>query len=311
MSTHETRHELSSSYDCPLNEGVRSIQRVVPRGAEVGGGLSVNRLLPSQHRRMVGAWCFLDHAGPATFKTGGGLRVGPHPHIGLQTFTWMIEGEVLHRDSLGNTQTIRPGQVNLMTAGYGISHTEESLPGQQHLHAVQLWIALPAAVCECAPQFIHYPDLPHWLSDGFNFTLLAGRFGQYEAPTDVYSSIIGLDIAVNQAGATKLNLDPTFEYGVLPLGGEWRINGETFAANELAYLGRGLESLALEASNDARAIVLGGEPFAEEIFLWWNFVGHSKEQIAQAHRAWLEHSDRFGEVLGFDGARLTAPVLPW
>lgn len=136
--------EVSVSFDCPEDQnGDKQIQRVPARSAQVGGGITVGRILPSSQRRMVGAWCFLDHAGPAVFTSGPGLRVGPHPHIGLQTFTWMIQGEVLHRDSLGHVQVIKPGQVNLMTAGRGISHTEESLPGEDKLHAVQLWIALP------------------------------------------------------------------------------------------------------------------------------------------------------------------------
>ncbi|MCY1512806.1 Pirin [compost metagenome] len=311
MSTHETRCELSSSYDCPAKDGGRAIQRITSRSAEVGGGISVSRLLPSRHRRMVGAWCFLDHAGPAVFKTGDGLRVGPHPHIGLQTFTWMIEGEVLHRDSLGNAQVIRPGQVNLMTAGLGIAHTEESLPGEDHLHAVQLWIALPAAERDRAPAFEHHAELPRWQADGFNFTLLAGRLGRHEAPVRTFSPLLGVDLATHDAANTRLDLDPAFEYCVLPLIGEWRINGESFAENELAYLGRGLPSLELEASAGARGILLGGLPFTEEIFLWWNFVGHSKAEIADAQRDWEEGSARFGEVSGFDGPRLIAPALPW
>lgn len=311
MSTHETQCELSSSADCPMNNGVRAIQRVVSRTAEVGGGIPVSRLLPSRQRRMVGAWCFLDHAGPAVFTSGSGLRVGPHPHIGLQTFTWMIAGEVLHRDSLGNVQVIRPGQVNLMTAGHGITHTEESLPGEAQLHAVQLWIALPAAERDRPPMFDHYAQLPQWQADGFELTLLAGSFGQYTAPARTFSPLVGLDLAAKNSAGTRLALEQRHEYGVLPLTGEWSINGEVFAANEFAYLGRGLTSLDLEAPAGARAVLLGGEPFAEEIFLWWNFVGHSKAEIAQAQREWEEGSARFGEVAEFDGPRLVAPPLPW
>ena len=311
MSSHETRCELSSSYDCPVSDGNRAIQRITSRSAEVGGGIPVSRLLPSQHRRMVGAWCFLDHAGPAVFKSGDGLRVGPHPHIGLQTFTWMIEGEVLHHDSLGNAQVIRPGEVNLMTAGYGITHTEESLPGKKHLHAVQLWIALPAAARDRPSMFTHYPDLPKWRSGGIDFTLLAGSFNGQKSPACIFSPLLGLDLVATEASQVRLNLDSSFEYGVLPLTGDWVLNGETFAANELAYLGRGLASLELAASAGARAVLLGGVPFTEEIFLWWNFVGHSKEEIAQALRDWEEASARFGEVVGFDGPRLVAPPLPW
>ncbi|EME4770950.1 pirin family protein, partial [Pseudomonas aeruginosa] len=134
MSNTEERCDLSSSRDCPERRE-HLLQRVTARAAEIGGGITVSRLMPSRQRRMIGAWCFLDHAGPAEFEPGGGLAVGPHPHIGLQTFTWMIQGEALHRDSLGNVQVIRPGQVNLMTAGHGIAHTEESLPDERHAHA--------------------------------------------------------------------------------------------------------------------------------------------------------------------------------
>lgn len=311
MSTHETQCQLSSSWDCPLEDGNRAIQRVTSRSAEIGGGISVSRLLPSRQRRMIGAWCFLDHAGPATFSSGAGLRVGPHPHTGLQTFTWMIEGEVLHRDSLGHVQVIRPGQVNLMTAGRGISHSEESLPGEQCLHAAQLWIALPSEFSTCEPAFDHYPDLPSWEEGGCRFTLLAGRYGTQVAPSRVYSPLLGIDLYSQQDASLNLSLDPAFEYGILPLEGEVKIQAERFPTNELAYLGRGRRELALELSPGSRALLLGGEPFAEEILLWWNFVGHSKAEIAQAQHDWEAGHARFGRVEGYDGAPLVAPALPW
>lgn len=165
MSNTEERCDLSSSRDCPERRE-HLLQRVTARAAEIGGGITVSRLMPSRQRRMIGAWCFLDHAGPAEFEPGGGLAVGPHPHIGLQTFTWMIQGEALYRDSLGNVQVIRPGQVNLMTAGHGIAHTEESLPDERHAHAAQLWIALPYEQRDIAPAFDHHPDLPRWQEQG-------------------------------------------------------------------------------------------------------------------------------------------------
>lgn len=311
MSTHESQCQLSSSLDCPLENGVRAIQRVTSRSAEVGGGIPVSRLLPSQQRRMIGAWCFLDHAGPAVFSSGTGLRVGPHPHTGLQTFTWMIEGEVLHRDSLGSVQVIRPGQVNLMTAGRGISHSEESLPEGQKLHAAQLWIALPRAASDCEPAFDHYPDLPCWEDSGCRFTLLAGQFADRVAPTRIYSNLLGVDLFSRLGSKQELRLEPEFEYGILPLEGEVLIQEERYAANELAYLGRGRNALALELSPGGRALLLGGEPFAEEILLWWNFVGHSKAEIAQAQREWEAGDARFGQVVGYDGASLLAPPLPW
>lgn len=311
MSTHESRCELSLSRDCPRIEGDRIIQRVTSRSAEIGGGISVSRLIPTRQRRMIGAWCFLDHAGPAEFDPGGGMRVGPHPHIGLQTFTWMMEGEVLHRDSLGNEQIIRPGQVNLMTAGRGISHSEESLSGERRLHAAQLWIALPSAVSACDPAFDHYPVLPAWIESGCRHTLLAGTFGANTAPTQLQSPMVGMDLFSERGARLELPLDRAFEYGILPLEGEVQLGGERFPVNELAYLGCGVDILRLELAASTRALLLGGPPFAEEIVMWWNFVGHSRAEIAQAQRDWEAGHARFGRVEGYDGAPLVAPSLPW
>ena len=300
-----------------------TILRIAARSADVGGGIPVHRLMPSAQRRMIGAWCFLDHAGPAEFSPGAGLRVGPHPHIGLQTFTWMIAGEVLHRDSLGNVQVVRPGQVNLMTAGHGIAHSEESLTGEDTLHAVQLWIALPSGASACAPAFDHHPVLPAWSEGGCDFTLLAGKHGDHVAPARLYSSLVGIDLFSREGGAIELALDPTFEYGILVLAGEALIDAERFSVDELAYLGRGVDSIGLRLVPGSRAIVLGGLPFSEEILLWWNFVAHSKDEIAQARHDWESGqtrgqtreqaggSARFGRVDGYDGAPLSAPALPW
>lgn len=288
-----------------------SIQRVISRIAEIGGGIPVNRVIPARQRRMIGAWCFLDHAGPATFAPGAGMRVGPHPHIGLQTFTWMIEGEVLHRDSLGNTQVIRPGEVNLMTAGHGITHTEESLGDESILHAAQLWIALPEADSHCAPAFNHHPDLPTWSERGCDFTLLAGTYGSHTAPARLYSPLLGIDLASVQGADIHLNLNPDFEYGVFILEGSAALGTETFSINELAYLGRDLHETSLHLTAGSRAIFLGGEPFATDVLMWWNFVGHSREAIAQAQRDWEAGHARFGRVEGYDGAPLLAPELPW
>lgn len=301
----------SSSLECPVVNGKRQVQHVSPRTADVGG-IPVNRVLPSRQRRLVGAWCFLDHAGPSVFKgESRGLRVGPHPHIGLQTFTWMIEGEVLHRDSLGNHQVIRPGQVNLMTAGRGISHTEESVPGETHLHAVQLWIALPEADRRTDPRFDHYPRLPRWQDGGIDFTLLTGEFAGHRAPTLAFSPLVGLDLSSRQGSTFKLSLRQDFEYAVLPLEGELDIEGDAFVVNELAYLGRGREAVTLRLPAGGRAILVGGEPLDEEIFIWWNLVGHSKAEIAEAQRDWETGSERFGRIPDYDGERLMPPPLPW
>ncbi|PMR72723.1 pirin family protein [Billgrantia endophytica] len=303
--------DLSSSLDCPVIEGKRQIQRVSPRTADVGG-IPVNRVLPSRQRRLVGAWCFLDHAGPAIFKgDSSGLQVGPHPHIGLQTFTWMIEGEVLHRDSLGSEQVIRPGQVNLMTAGRGISHTEESVEGERHLHAAQLWIALPEAHRNTAPRFDHYPELPRWQAQGAELTLLVGEHAGYRAPTLTFSPLLGIDIAAGENTTLSLPLREDFEYALLPLEGELSIDGERFATNELAYLGRGRDTLEATLPAGGRAMLVGGEPLGEKILIWWNFVGHGKAEIAEAQRDWEAGSERFGTIPAYRGKRMMPPPLPW
>lgn len=311
MSTFINDPALSSSLDCPVVDGKRQVQHVAPRTADVGG-IPVNRVLPSRQRRLVGAWCFLDHAGPAVFKgDSAGLRVGPHPHTGLQTFTWMIEGEVLHRDSLGSEQVIRPGQVNLMTAGRGISHTEESVSGESHLHAAQLWIALPEAHRHTEPRFDHYPELPRWREQDVELTLLTGEFAGYRAPTLAFSPLVGLDMLSQSAGSLQLPLREDFEYGLLSLEGELEIEGDRFATNELAYLGRGRSHVTLELPAGGRAILVGGEPLGEEILIWWNFVGHSRAEIAEAQRDWEAGSERFGSIPQFQGERLMPPPLPW
>jgi hypothetical protein len=260
---------------------------------------------------MIGAWCFLDHAGPATFKSGQGMKVGPHPHTGLQTFTWMIEGEVLHRDSLGYEQVIRPGQVNLMTAGHGIAHAEESLPGATVLHAAQLWIALPSSQSQRPPAFEHYPVLPVWEEQGCRFTLLAGKWGQTLAPTRLFSELVALELLATNDTTVTVPLNPAFEYGLLPLQGEIKLEGEPFTADELAYLGKDLGEMTLRLEEGSRVLLLGGAPFEEELVMWWNFVGHSRAEVIQAQRDWEAGALRFGTVRGYDGPALSAPPLPW
>ena len=283
-------------------------QRIAAHIADVGG-IPVRRALPTRERRMVGAWCFLDHAGPVDYPAGGGVQVGPHPHIGLQTFTWMIEGEILHSDSLGNRQPIRPGQVNVMTAGHGISHAEESpndRDGRNQL--VQLWIALPDGERARAPMFQHCPDLPRMEREGFEITLLVGDWLGAASPATVFSPLLGADLRADNAAATTLPLRPGFEHAVVCLEGGIRIEGEALAPGTLLYLGLGRETLRIECDSAARLLLVGGEPFGEDVLLWWNFVGRSAEDMAQATQDW-NHGDRFGEVPGTKLRRLVAPGI--
>lgn len=287
-----------------------SIVRISSRDADLGDGLKVRRVLPSRQQRMVGAWCFLDHAGPVAFAPGHGMHVGAHPHIGLQTFTWLVEGEVLHRDSLGNEQIIRPGQVNLMTAGRGVAHTEDSLADGSRLHAAQLWIALPPEAQDCRPDFSHYPELPQWQTNGATLTLLAGDYASQTAPARLHSPLLGIDIANEAATAVALDLRPDFEYALLPLSGSLRLDGETFLADEFAYLGRNRNQLHLELAPASKVLLLGGEPFAKPVLMWWNFVGFDKATIATAQRQWESGDARFGMIGNGRGLRLQAPPLP-
>ncbi len=290
---------------------MNQIKRIPGRQAEIGEGMALLRFLPQRQQRMIGAWCFLDHAGPVEFAAGHGMRVGAHPHIGLQTFTWMLEGEVMHTDSLGNQQIIRPGQVNLMTAGYGISHTEDSLPASQRLHAAQLWIALPPEFSAIAPAFAHHADIAVWQEQEVQLSLLVGEYGGRTSTCRVYSPLLALDLKAAQAQTIRLNLVPAFEYGVLVLKGSMQIENQTFDETELAYLPVGGQEVKLSLAAGTQVLLIGGEPFAQPILMWWNFVGYSKHEIAQAQHQWEAGAERFGSVAKPDARRLVAPALLW
>lgn len=286
-----------------------NIERLASHRAIVGDGFEIRRALPNRHRRTIGAWCFLDHAGPADYAAGKGLLIGPHPHIGLQTFSWMIEGNILHTDSLGYRQWINPGQVNLMTAGRGISHAEESpadAPGRFQL--AQLWIALPKHECEREASFHHYPELPVLERGGFRVTVLAGHFAGERAPAEVFTPLVGIDLACPGPAEAEFALDAAFEHGVMALEGRATVGGEVLAPGTLLYFGTGRDRLRIGADGPARLLLIGGAPFGEEILLWWNFVARTYGEMEQATRDWLEGT-RFGTVVGARGAPLVAPDI--
>ena len=279
--------------------------------ARVGDAMDVRRALPHRLRRMVGAWCFLDHYGPVPLKPeDAGMRVGPHPHMGLQTVSWLYSGEVFHRDSLGSEQLIKPGQLNIMTAGHGISHSEESpQPHPQDLHGLQFWIALPELTRHNAPAFDHHPKLPALQRDGLDLSLIVGEALGMQSPAKVYSPMMGLDIRLRDVGRRRLPLDPQFEHAILPIEGKVTVEGLQAEPGALLYLGSGRDGVLLENDRPAHAFLLGGAPFGEEVLLWWNFVGRSNEEMQAAGREWQAHDARFGEVKGYDGPRLVAPEL--
>ncbi|MYV68246.1 pirin family protein [Streptomyces sp. SID2131] len=281
-----------------------------PRHVRLGESTEVRRLLPNLGRRMVGAWVFVDHYGPDDIADEPGMQVPPHPHTGLQTVSWLHEGEVLHRDSTGSLQTIRPRELGLMTSGRAISHSEESpRPHARLLHGAQLWVALPDAHRHVEPRFEHHADLPRATAPGLTATVILGSLDGAASPGTAYTPILGADLALTAGTEANLPLEPDFEYAVLAMSGEARVDGVPVLPGSMLYLGCGRTELPLHALSDAGLMLLGGEPFAEEIVMWWNFVARSGEEIVQARNDW-EKGERFGEVHGYDGARLSAPTLP-
>lgn len=289
-------------------EPVREL--LTPRHVRLGESTEVRRLLPNLGRRMVGAWAFVDHYGPDDIADEPGMQVPPHPHMGLQTVSWLHEGEVLHRDSLGSLETIRPRELGLMTSGRAISHSEESpRPHAALLHGAQLWVALPDAHRKVEPHFQHHTDLPEVTAPGLTATVILGALDGATSPGTAYTPIVGADLALNSGAEARLPLDPDFEYAVLSMSGEAEVDSVPVLPGSMLYLGCGRTELPLRAKSDAGLMLLGGEPFEEEIVMWWNFVGRSQDEIRQAREDWM-NGDRFGTVRGYDGAPLPAPALP-
>ncbi|GAA3004361.1 pirin family protein [Streptomyces lactacystinicus] len=276
----------------------------------LGGSAVVRRLLPNLGRRMVGAWCFVDHYGPDDIADEPGMRVPPHPHMGLQTVSWLHQGEVLHRDSLGSLRAVRPYELGLMTSGRAISHSEESpRPHARYLHGAQLWVALPEAGRNIAPAFEHHPDLPVVTGRGLRATVILGTLDTATSPGTTHTPLVGADLALADGADLRLPLVPDFEYAVLAMSGRVDVDGVPVEPGSMLYLGCGRPDLPLRAHGDAAVLLLGGEPFGERIVMWWNFIGRSTEEIARARADWTT-GDRFGEVHGYDGERLPAPELP-
>ncbi|HEY3941793.1 MAG TPA: pirin family protein [Acidimicrobiales bacterium] len=270
------------------------------------GAMAVRRALPNRGRRTVGAWCFVDHAGPITVDGNVRPDVGPHPHMGLQTVTWLIEGELLHRDSLGSEQVLRPGQLNLMTAGHGVAHAEEAAtrPGGT-VHLVQLWIAQPSATRWGAPAFEHRPELSRLELPHAVVTMLVGELG----PTDPDAQVLGADLDL-RSGSTTAPLDPAFEHALVVTIGRVMVEGQVATPGHLVYLGRGRAEVTLSVAEPARALLLGGVPFAEQLLMWWNFVARTRQEIEAAHVDWATDSGRFGRVASpLD--RIETPPPPW
>lgn len=287
------------------------VQVLAGREVVLGGtrGIAVSRTLPHRDRRMVGAWCFADQYGPHDTVSGPGMRVPPHPHTGLQTVSWLVRGEVLHRDSLGSEALIEPGQLNLMTAGQGIAHSEESPEHRSPvLQGVQLWVALPDGSRGVAAAFDHHPDLPVLVDGGARTTVIMGELAGAVSPARTYSPLVGAETTLAEGAGTVLPLREDFEYAALALDGAAEVDGVALHPGSLLYLGRGRTGVALRGP--ARVLLLGGEPFEERVVMWWNFVGRTHEEIARSREDWMSGSTRFGAVRGYAGEPLPAPPMP-
>jgi len=284
-------------------------------------GVEVRRTLPHRDLKMIGAWCFVDHFGPT--KQTDGMVVAAHPHTGLQTATWLIEGAIEHRDSIGSVQLIKPGQLNLMTAGRGIAHSEISLtssqvPGTEVLHAVQLWIALPKDSIDTVPEFEHQDSLPRFtIADGpagsiATATVLAGEFMGHVAQTKTFSPLIGVEIRVRAGQTIEIPLNPAFEHGFMLAQGQITVNNTDIPVSGLSYLEKGSDSATLTAGQqDSIVLLLGGQPFGEKILMWWNFIGRTHQDIAKTRAEWnAADPSRFPGFEDSIGGRIPAPDLP-
>ncbi|WP_127129999.1 pirin family protein [Georgenia sp. SYP-B2076] len=306
----------------PEGEGVELIE---PREVPLGGprAMTVRRTLPSKQRSLIGPFCFVDHYGPDDVALSGGMDVAPHPHTGLQTVTWLFEGRVRHRDALGSCQDIRPGQLNLMTAGRGICHSEEDtpalFPAERRLHGVQLWTALPDADRHGPAAFEHVAQLPTLDLDGARVQVVMGSLAGAASPARAYSPLVAAQLDLPAGAVVRLPLDVRFEHGVLVDDGELVVAGRTVPPAWLSYVAPGRDELVLEAgATPVRAVLIGGTPFDEQILMWWNFVGRTHEEVVAAREEWQQAAagaagpglERFGRVSGYDGDPLPAPVLP-
>jgi quercetin 2,3-dioxygenase len=287
------------------------VQVLHPREVPLGGprAMRVQRTLPQRQRSLIGAWCFIDHYGPASAR----MDVAPHPHTGLQTVSWLFSGGVEHRDSSGVHALVQPGELNLMTAGAGICHSEVSVKSAAVLHGVQLWVALPDSDRDTGRDFAHYVPAPTSLP-GAVARVFLGELGGSRSPVHTFTPLLGAQIDLDANAGLDIDLDPAFEHGVLCDSGPVAVDGATLADADLGYQSPGNHTLHLRNVFDgpARVVLLGGTPFAEELVMWWNFVGRSHDDIVSYRQLWEDADKRFGAVQGYQGSvtRLPAPPLP-
>jgi redox-sensitive bicupin YhaK (pirin superfamily) len=264
--------------------------------------VDVKRSLPHARLRKIGAWVFMDHFGPTPQVDG--MTVAAHPHTGLQTVTWLLDGAIDHRDSLGTAQNVTPGSLNLMTAGSGVAHSERSLAGPDTLHAVQLWVALPDAMRNMKPTFEHVESIPVARFAAISAQVFIGELGDASSPATVFSPLVGAQLAVSGSGTIPIL--PNWEYGVLNVSGTVTVNGESVDEGSLWYSEPELDRLDIDGNGTA--ILIGGEPFREQIVMWWNFIGRTHDEIAQMRMDWNLHT--YPPFADRVGGWIPAPEMP-
>jgi redox-sensitive bicupin YhaK (pirin superfamily) len=292
--------------DAPPDPAVETI--VVPRSRDIGG-LEVRRVLPSARRRMVGAFVFLDQMGPVIFDAGQGLDVRPHPHIGLATMTYLLDGSILHRDSLGTIQPILPGAVNWMTAGRGIVHSErtapELRPARKRLYGLQLWVALPARMEETDARFAHYEAdaIPATAGEGVAARIVVGEGFGARSPVAALSDLFFYDLSLAEGSTVTI---PALheERALYLIEGRVGLDGATYDAGQLLVLAHG-RVIDIRAQTPARLVALGGEPLDGPRHIWWNFVSSRPGRIEQAKEDWRR--ERFGLPVPGDSEFIPLP----
>ncbi|TQL03769.1 pirin family protein [Cellulomonas sp. SLBN-39] len=310
MTTTEAGPELAL---CPA--GARpGVQVLAPRDVPLGGprAMAVRRTLPHRDRSFVGAWCFVDHYGPDDVAATGGMDVPPHPHTGLATVSWLFEGEIEHRDSGGVHAVVRPGEVNLMTAGHGIAHSEVSTPGTARLHGVQLWVVLPASARDGERGFQHHAAPLVDLAPGVRGRVFVGSFAGHASPVRTATPLLGVEVHLDAGTRWAAPVDPAHEHALLLDRGSVTLAGTTLAPGDLGVVDAGPGVLEVVAHEPVRAVLLGGAPFEEEVVMWWNFIAPTHDDVVAARDAWQARSARFGQVPGWDREPgwLPAPQIP-
>lgn len=285
------------------------------RDVPLGGirSMTVTRTLPQRELPTVGAWCFLDRFGPQEAT----MRVEPHPHIGLQTVTWPLTGEVRHRDSLGSDVVLKPGALNLMTSGHGIAHSEYSLGDEPvELDALQLWVALPESARHGAASFESHSVLPTvpltaLTGDEGMAVVVMGTLADVTSPATTHTPIVGAQISIHPGSTVQIPLEAAWEHAIVLLSGDATVDGRhSPTRGDLLYLGAHRDGIEIASDGGAQVFLIGGEPFADDLVMWWNFVGRTHEEIEEAWHQWQNATTRFGTVAGHGDVRIPAPPLP-